>query len=80
MRTLRASEIGVYLFCRRAWGYTKAGVESANQTELAAGSDMHRRHGQAVVSAGCLRAAAYLLLAVAISLATIALVNAALLP
>jgi hypothetical protein len=66
MRTLRASEIGLYLFCQRAWSYTKAGVESSNRAELAAGTELHQRHGQAVVGAGCLRFAAYLLLAAAV--------------
>ena len=62
MRTVRASEIGVYLYCRRAWWYQRHGMENINQTELAAGKALHERHGQRVIAAGCLRALAWLLL------------------
>ncbi len=37
MPIIRASDIGSYLYCRRAWRYRKDGVESENQAELAAG-------------------------------------------
>jgi hypothetical protein len=66
MRPLRASEIGLYLFCQRAWSYAKSGLASSNRAELAAGSELHRQHGQAVISAGCLRLAAFVLLAAAV--------------
>jgi hypothetical protein len=62
MRTIRASEIGVFKYCQRAWWYHSQGIESSNQVELSAGSEMHRQHGRQVFFAGLLRGAAFLLL------------------
>jgi hypothetical protein len=52
---IRASEIGSYLYCRRAWCYRKQGVESENQSEMATGTELHRQHGRKVIAAGLLR-------------------------
>lgn len=62
MRIIRASEIGVYLFCRRAWWFQITGAPSENQRELAGGSAFHHRHGQTVLRAGLLRLAGWALL------------------
>lgn len=51
MRPIRSSEIGSYLYCRRAWWYRKTGVPSENQAELSAGTELHRRHGRKVMAA-----------------------------
>lgn len=75
MKTIRASEIGTYLYCRRAWWYQRQGIESQNQAEMAAGSQMHRQHGRSVFLNGLLRLAAYLLLLAALVLLTMALVS-----
>jgi hypothetical protein len=71
MRTLRASEIGAYLFCQRAWWYQKSGQASQNLGEMAAGSELHYRHGRAALGIGCLRAAAYGLMLLALVLAAV---------
>lgn len=62
MATIRSSDIGNYLYCRRAWWYRKLGYETTNQAELEAGSTLHRRHGRKILVAGLLRAAGFLLL------------------
>ncbi len=65
---IRASDIGNYLYCRRAWWYRKQGFESTNQAELSAGSSLHRRHGRRVLAAGLLRNLALVLILVALVL------------
>lgn len=71
MRTIRASEIGTFLFCRRAWWYQHKDVPSENQEELAIGTEIHRQHGRSVVAAGCLRTIAAGLLMASIVLLVI---------
>ncbi len=65
---IRASEIGSYLYCRRAWWYRKQGVESENQAELATGTELHRQHGRKVLAAGLLRTLGVILLLTALTL------------
>jgi CRISPR/Cas system-associated exonuclease Cas4 (RecB family) len=67
MRTIRASEIGAYLFCQRAWWYSKSGLPSENQAEMTSGSELHLRHGRAVLSIGCLRLLAYAMILLALA-------------
>lgn len=66
MRTIRSSEIGSYLYCRRAWWYRKTGIPSENQIELAAGTDLHRQHGRKVLIASLTRTVGLILLLLAI--------------
>ncbi|MFN3491930.1 MAG: hypothetical protein ACK40V_06895 [Anaerolineales bacterium] len=68
MRPIRSSEIGSYLYCRRAWWYRKTGVPSENLTELAAGTDLHRQHGRKVLLASLMRTLSLLLFLLAILL------------
>jgi len=65
MRPIRSSEIGSYLYCRRAWWYRKTGTPSENLSELAAGTELHRQHGRKVLIASLTRAVGLLLLLVA---------------
>ena len=61
MAPIRASEIGEYLFCRRAWWlHHVQGYTSANVRELAAGTETHVTHGRLVWAAGVLRVLAVL--------------------
>jgi len=63
MRVIRASEIGEYVFCRRAWWLRAVqGYESANVREMEAGAAVHVRHGRAVGAALALRALALVML------------------
>jgi CRISPR/Cas system-associated exonuclease Cas4 (RecB family) len=65
---IRASEIGTYLYCRRAWWYRKEGVESENRAEMATGTELHRRHGRKVLAAGLLRTLSLILFLIALTL------------
>lgn len=69
MRIIRASEIGEYVFCRRAWWlHHVQGLASANVQELAGGTAAHAEHGRLVGFASVMRALAILLVVVAIAL------------
>ncbi len=75
MPLIRSSDIGNYLYCRRAWWYQRQGYESANQAELTGGAELHRQHGRKVLAAALLRLLAILLLLAALTLLTIYLVD-----
>ena len=68
MSTVRSSDIGNYLYCHRAWWYRRQGYESANQSELVYGTQLHRHHGRKVLLSGLLRALGMLLLLVSLVL------------
>ena len=68
MSVIRSSDIGNYLYCRRAWWYRKQGFESENQTELAFGTEIHRQHGRKVLSSSLTRSLGLILLFVALVL------------
>ena len=68
MAVIRSSDIGSYLYCRRAWWYRKQGVESENQAELAAGTELHHKHGRQVLASTLNRTIGLILLMVALVL------------
>jgi hypothetical protein len=53
--TLRASEVGSYIYCRRAWWYERQGVASQHPVALQEGAAWHRSQGRKADAAGCLR-------------------------
>ena len=72
---IRASEIGSYLYCRRAWWYRKQGMESENQSEIATGTELHRQHGRKVIAAALLRTVGVVLLLAAFVLLVVVLTS-----
>ena len=59
MSVIRASEIGEYVYCHRAWWLRRVqGLEPANWQALADGTAAHARHGRQVLAALILRALA----------------------
>lgn len=64
---IRASEIGEYVFCHRAWWLHRVqGLESANRAQMDAGAARHIQHGRAVQRADALTRAAIILCAIAL--------------
>ena len=43
---INASEIGTYLYCRRAWALRKLGYASTNQKDLDRGNEFHHAFGK----------------------------------
>lgn len=60
---VRASDIGAYAYCRRAWFLAQVkGVTHSNPARLAAGVAAHAQHGKLVQRTGDTRRLALLLL------------------
>jgi CRISPR/Cas system-associated exonuclease Cas4 (RecB family) len=68
MRPIRSSEIGSYLYCRRSWWYRKNGTPSENQSELAAGTELHKKHGRQVLASILTRTVGLILFVAAVLL------------
>jgi hypothetical protein len=65
-RIIRASEVGQYAYCARAWWLGRAlGYRPHNVEEMAAGAEEHASHGRQVVSYHRWQRLAYLLLSLA---------------
>jgi hypothetical protein len=65
-RLIRASEIGQYEYCARAWWLGRIlGYRSRNVEEMAAGAEEHAHHGRQVASYHRWRRLACFLLALA---------------
>lgn len=64
---IRASEIGEYAHCHRAWWLGRVqGVENRNRGRMEAGTAQHQAHGRRVALASLLRAAAAVCVIVAV--------------
>ena len=72
---IRASDIGLYLFCARAWRLKADGYESQNRGEMAAGTEAHHAHGAAVASSQRLQRLSLILFVLAIVLLGLWLVS-----
>ena len=60
---IRASEIGEYTYCRRAWWLKQVrGLKAGNQRQLQSGSRYHNQHGNRVRQVSLMRGVAYALL------------------
>ena len=68
MPVIRASDIGTFLYCNRAWWYLRQGIKPENQAALTSGIQFHRLHGRGVLAAYLTRIAGYVLFIIAVAL------------
>jgi len=76
MKIIRASEIGTYQFCHRAWWYQLQGYEPEIKADMLGGSELHEKHGRVVMASNCLQLVAYGSLLLAVISATIWVIQA----
>lgn len=75
-RVIRASEIGQYAYCARAWWMGSVeGLPSSHQREMAAGEATHQRHGQGVRTSIGLAGLAYAVLLLAVVVGIVWLIS-----
>ncbi len=75
-RIIRASEIGQYDFCAKAWWLGSIeGVEPSNIRELEAGTAAHAWHGRQVTRASRLQQGAVLIVMIGILLVVVFLLS-----
>ena len=60
-RTVRASEIGSFMYCQRAWWYQRQGIQPMNQEALDTGSEFHSIHAGQSRTAFLIRLAAWII-------------------
>ncbi len=75
MHTLRASELGSFLYCQRAWWYQRQEIAGKNQAELANGSAFHAEHARSAKLALVFRRAAIFLIILAAALVAMQLLR-----
>ena len=68
MQVIRASEVGSYIYCARAWWYHRNGIESTNQAEMSTGTELHHVHGRQVLVSRLTRSLGLILLLAALVL------------
>jgi hypothetical protein len=75
-RITRASEIGQYAYCARAWWLGSVeGLPSGHQQEMAAGEATHQRHGRGVRASLGLARLAYTVLVLAMVVGLVWLIS-----
>lgn len=75
-RVIRASEVGQYAYCARAWWLANVdGLPSGHQREMAVGETIHLRHGQGVRASLGLARLAYAVLLLALVIGVVWLVS-----
>jgi hypothetical protein len=68
-RMIRASEVGAFVYCQRAWWYARQGLTPSSTADLLVGQEWHEQHARLVGSVARLRWAGGLLLVVSGGLA-----------
>jgi hypothetical protein len=74
-RLIRASEIGGFAFCERAWGYAARGDPSERQPEIEAGQNYHVRRLRRAAWSRLARRIGYVCLILAAAALAIALTS-----
>jgi hypothetical protein len=75
-RVIRASEVGQYKFCARAWWLGSVlGKPSVNTRELAEGEAAHQRHGRTVWASRALTYVALALVVLALIVLAVTLIH-----
>ncbi len=73
-RIIRASEIGQYDFCAKAWWLGSVeGVQPSNIRELQTGTAAHEEHGRQVQRASRMQTAAFMLVGLGVIVLVLAL-------
>lgn len=73
---VRASEIGEYVYCRRAWWLRRyAAAESQNVRELSAGTQRHQQHNRLVAQSVWARRLAYVAIFCAVAVIVFTLLS-----
>jgi hypothetical protein len=71
MRTIRASELGTFIFCERAWWYRLNSFVPENLEDLTFGTDFHFRQTKRLILSRYLRILGFGLLLLAFILGVI---------
>jgi hypothetical protein len=74
-RWIKASELGEYLYCQRAWWYRMQGMETANVQELVRGTSVHQQHGRGMQWAVWQRSLGFVLIVAALTLVIVQLMS-----
>ncbi len=67
-KVIRASEIGRWVYCERAWWMAEQGYENRNRAALQYGLDAHEQHAQQVAGAHRTRTYALVFMALGVLL------------